>query len=253
MRRSRLPRRQVHRALADGLLVAPRRGIVALPDLAPAAQEALALGGVLSCGAAAASHGLTLLDTPDLHVTVPRNLPVPRRRGVVVHRRDVHAVDGVTVLARTAADCARCLRTLEAIVVLDQVLARRVDRREILAELRGAGAGGARALVRRASPKAGSSGETSARVALEDAGLAVEEQVLIEGVGWVDLLVEGRVVVEIDGLAYHSDGYQFRLDRHRDARLTALGYRVVRFTWADAVRRPDYVVAAVLAVLAVAV
>ena len=40
-------------------------------------------------------------------------------------------------------------------------------------------------------------------------------------------------------------------DRRRDAALVGMGYRVLRFTWLDAVRRPAYVVAAVRAALAV--
>jgi very-short-patch-repair endonuclease len=252
-RRAGLPRRQVERALREGLLVAPRRGLVADARLSPALILALAAGGVLSCASAAAAHGLDLIDPPAVvHVTVPRSYHVEPTTGVVVHRRDVPSLDGVTTLARTAADCARCLPDIDAVVVIDGVLRRGVDPHEVLAELRGRGARHPRALVARASSQADSSGETCARLALEDAGLAVEPQVFIAGVGRVDLLVEGRVVVEIDGLAYHSDGHQFRRDRHRDAALTAMGYRVLRFTWTDAVRHPRYVVSTVLAVLALA-
>ncbi len=42
----------------------------------------------------------------------------------------------------------------------------------------------------------------------------------IEGVGEVDLVVEGWVVVELDGYIYHCDEYQFGLDRWRDRRLS---------------------------------
>jgi very-short-patch-repair endonuclease len=43
----------------------------------------------------------------------------------------------------------------------------------------------------------------------------------------------GRVVVEVDGYAFHGSGRSFAMDRRRDAELTAAGYRVLRFTWAD--------------------
>jgi very-short-patch-repair endonuclease len=105
-------------------------------------------------------------------------------------------------------------------------------------------------VVARGSALSESSGETVARLAFEDAGLCVEQQVVIPGVGRVDLLVEGRVVVEIDGYTYHSDARQFAADRRRDAQLAALGYRVLRFTWLDAIRRPQYLVETVRAVLA---
>jgi very-short-patch-repair endonuclease len=42
-----------------------------------------------------------------------------------------------------------------------------------------------------------------------------------------------RVVAEVDGYAFHGSARSFALDRRRDAELTAAGYRVLRFTWAD--------------------
>jgi very-short-patch-repair endonuclease len=41
---------------------------------------------------------------------------------------------------------------------------------------------------------------------------------------------EQRLVVEIDGYAYHSDRQAFERDRSRDATLAAHGYRVIRVT-----------------------
>lgn len=39
-----------------------------------------------------------------------------------------------------------------------------------------------------------------------------------------------RTAIEIDGLAYHNGQTAFQRDRERDRRLTAAGWRVVRFT-----------------------
>jgi very-short-patch-repair endonuclease len=252
--RSRLPRRPVDRAIREGRLVVPSRGLVADPGLEPSVLGALSVGGVLSCASAALAHGIDLIDPPvAVHVTVPRSR---HRRcgppaGVVVHRRDAPTLDGIsTTLARTAADCVRCLPRRDALVVADQVLARGVDLAEVLAHLTGRRGAPSRRVLEQASPLAGSSGETVGRVVLEDAGLRVQPQVFVPGVGFVDLLVEGRLVVEVDGFAYHSDARQFALDRRRDAALVSLGYLVVRFTWLDVVRRPQYVVATVLAILA---
>jgi hypothetical protein len=252
MSRSRLPRRQVERALALGRLVRLGRGLVGLPELADHVRVAASVGGVLSCASAAAAHDLPVLSRGSTtHVTVPRGRAGVGLRQGTVHRRDVPSIDGVTTLARTAADCARCLPELDAVVVVDAVLARGVARNEVLEELNGRGARAARAVVALADPGAGSSGETAGRLAIRRAGLTVETQVLIPGVGWVDLLVEGRLVVEIDGFAYHSDAKQFAADRRRDAALVGMGYLVLRFTWLDAVTRPEYVVAMVRAALAV--
>lgn len=252
MRRSRLPTRAVRQSVSAGRLVVPRRGLVALPELDEAVLHALRCGGVLSCASAAAAHGLEVLSpVTQVHVTVPRGVHPARAPGVVVHRRDV-PVDGyATSLARAAADCTRCLEPVPALVVVESALRAGVTTDDVLAQLTGRGSGAGRRVVEQADPRSGSGGETVARVALTDAGLEVASQVAIAGVGRVDLLVEGRLVVEVDGYAYHSDYQQFSLDRRRDAALLSLGLLVVRFTWRDVVRDPQSVVATVKRILGV--
>lgn len=253
MPRSRLPRAATRSALAAGRLVAPRRGLVALAELPAEQLLALQAGGVLSCASAAAALGLDLLDGPGVpHITVPRGVRVcvPDGVPVVFHRRDVPTDGLTTTMSRAAADCARCLEPVPALVVVDSALRAGLAREQIEQHLWGRGSAAPLALVRQGDPRSQSSGETVARVTIEQSGLSVEPQVHIPGVGWVDLLVEGKVVVEIDGFSYHSDAAQFTTDRRRDAALVAMGYRVLRFTWADAVRRPEYVLSMVRRALA---
>ena len=69
-------------------------------------------------------------------------------------------------------------------------------------------------------------------------------------VGEVDLLVEGRVVVELDGFAYHSGRREFDEDRRRDRELALQGYVVLRFTARDVLDDRDRLVATVRAALA---
>lgn len=59
-----------------------------------------------------------------------------------------------------------------------------------------------------------------------------------------------RLVVEFDGYAEHSKRQQFLDDRERQNALVTAGYRVLRFTWEDLNRRPDYIVATVRRALA---
>lgn len=47
----------------------------------------------------------------------------------------------------------------------------------------------------------------------------------------VDLMIGERLIVEVDGREHHSDPVAFERDRVRDARLSALGYRVLRFSY----------------------
>ncbi|WP_157985595.1 endonuclease domain-containing protein [Microcella alkaliphila] len=86
--------------------------------------------------------------------------------------------------------------------------------------------------------------ESLVRVALRDAGLRVASQVVIPGVGRVDFLVEGRVIVEVDGREWHR-GEQER-DYRRDLEAVQRGYRVVRVDYEHAVAHAPLVVAAVV-------
>jgi very-short-patch-repair endonuclease len=52
----------------------------------------------------------------------------------------------------------------------------------------------------------------------------------------------GRLVVEVDGFAYHSSARMFERDRRRDADLTAAGLRVMRVTWRQIVSEPEALV-----------
>lgn len=119
----------------------------------------------------------------------------------------------------------------------------------VVARLVGAGARshGYR-LIRLSDPRCESVGESRARLVLVELGLDVRSQVAIydddgDFVGRVDFLVDGDVVVEFDG-AVKYDGAEGRdalvAEKIREDRLRALGYRVIRLTWAD-LDRPSYV------------
>jgi very-short-patch-repair endonuclease len=61
---------------------------------------------------------------------------------------------------------------------------------------------------------------------------------------------EARLIVEVDGYAFHSSRSSFERDRRRDADLTAHGIRVMRVTWRRIERQPEAVVATLAAALA---
>ncbi len=50
-----------------------------------------------------------------------------------------------------------------------------------------------------------------------------------------------RLIVETDGRETHFTLTAFERDRERDAALTAVGYRVVRFTWRQVIHDPERV------------
>lgn len=74
--------------------------------------------------------------------------------------------------------------------------------------------------------------ETIALDRLRSFGLPIRQQVRLEGHP-VDLLIGERLVVQIDGFAFHSDARDRRRDLAHDARLTLKGYTVLRFDYAQ--------------------
>jgi very-short-patch-repair endonuclease len=59
-----------------------------------------------------------------------------------------------------------------------------------------------------------------------------------------------RVIVEVDGFAWHSSRRAFERDRERDAELQLAGYRVLRVTWRQLEREPETVVRRIASALA---
>lgn len=235
------------------------------------------MAAVLACGPGAVVSHVSALSLHGLISKEPAHAPVHislpgvdrgRRPGIRPHRvgaletADRTAIDGVPVtsVVRTLVDVAGSVpaRTLE------QVYARAT--REGRADPAAVG----HALARRGrAPGAGrlqtlvssSAAPVFTRSVAEDrllewirkAGLpAPETNVRIGGLeldcAWQRL----RVAVEVDGFEFHSSRKRFEADRNRDARLGALGYRVVRVTWRQLERKPVATTTRFAQVLAVA-
>ncbi|WBB81561.1 hypothetical protein O7606_09465 [Micromonospora sp. WMMD882] len=146
----------------------------------------------------------------------------------------------VTSPVRTCWDVARWLPPVEAVVVVDALLARRSTSRDALRgyALDRAGDRGWRALLRvvdLADPGAESPQESRTRVRLVQAGLPrpVTQHVITRGgrfVARVDLAwPEFRVAVEYDGL-WHDDPEQFHRDRRRLNQLVGDDWIVLHLT-----------------------
>lgn len=230
-------------AVRDGAVVRLDPGLYCLPGQETGdATVAVRYNGVLSCASAAAHHGLDLFGRPSLHVTT-RSTPPTHVRGVSFHRRRVECDARVTTLRQTLLDCCRCLATAQAVSVLDSALRQgRIDQAELasLVPARGRSARTVRQAIALADPQAQSVLESAARVLMLCGAVGpVESQVEVPRVGWVDFVVDGWLVVEVDGYAVHRE--RFREDRRRDAELVRQGYVVVRFTYEDVERRPEWV------------
>jgi hypothetical protein len=218
---------------------------------------------VVSHQSAAALWGLELLRPPELcHVTVPRRSSKRVLPDTVVHRadlgtRDVVQRDGmrVTTVERTAVDLARLLPLPEGVALMDSALRLGVPLGRLQQRSAAARGPGSRALGRAvalADPRSESFLESSCRAILAAAGLAPERtQLWVHGPGGrrlarVDFAWPSyRVVVELDGFAFHSGRERYRSDRRRINALGLAGWLVLRFSWEDVVGNPHAVVSAV--------
>jgi very-short-patch-repair endonuclease len=84
---------------------------------------------------------------------------------------------------------------------------------------------------------------------LDVLGVSYETQVFVEGVGWVDFLVEGWLAIEGDGYEFHRDRESYRNDRRRGNRLVEGRLTVLRFSWEDVHLSPMRTLAQIAAVL----
>jgi very-short-patch-repair endonuclease len=223
--------RGVRRAAADAGLAS---------DLV-AWQEVLPRSAVFTHLTAAAMHRLWVPPLPEdlpLFVAVPTSAARPRRPQLVVTRHPAvpeHVeVDGarVATVAETLVGCARDLRLLDLVVLLDSALhLDRVTRSEIVTvcRRRHRGSRRLREALAFADARSESPWESVLRMFHLAVGAPVEPQVRIvdpDGVfvARADLLVRGtRHVHEYDG-AGHRDARQHRADLRRERALLAAGY-----------------------------
>jgi very-short-patch-repair endonuclease len=254
--RHRLVQSRLHR-------VHPKVFLVGNGIASPLAREAAAL---LSCGrnsalshrpAASICNLLPRLDG-DVDVTVVARNPRPRT-GIRIHRvrsldpRDLMRRSGLLLTAppRTLLDLATVLseRQLERAVeaALRLGLAREKQLRALLGRAGGhQGRGRLRAVLNLQEGPSFTRSEAEERfLALVRAARLPPPQCNVRlGSFEVDFLWRGeRLVVEVDGYAFHSTRAAFESDRRRDAELQMKGYSVMRVTWRQIVEEPEALVA----------
>ena len=268
-------RRQVGTRLANGRLHRVHRGVYLVGHTAAphgarevAALLALGPGAVISYRSAAALWDLLPYPaTADVCVTIAQRR-IRSRPGVTarvsgdLRGADVRVLGGIPVTSP-----ARTVAGLAVELGLDELehLAAEAQRRslarpsELIAELdRLTGRPGARALrtvLDRDGGPAFTRSEAERRLLrlVREAGLPTP-LVNAKRHGYeLDFLWPAeRLVVEVDGLRFHSDLRAQRVDRRRDAELVALGYSVMRFTWDRLTRQASAVVAQLAAALTLA-
>jgi len=240
-------------------------GHAVAPPLAHEMAAVLACGdgAVVSHHAAASMWSLPVPETDVIDITVIRRNP-RAREGLRVHlvrrldRRDIRAWEGVplTAPARTLLDVAAVIPVRDLERAVNEAQIRRLVRtRQLLDVLeRSRGRREARAL-RELLDVDPALTRSEAEVRLLDllraADLPPTGVNVRIGRHEVDFVWRPqRLVVEVDGYAYHGTRAAFERDRRRDAELQAAGHRVTRVTWRQLVDRPEAVVARIAGALA---
>ena len=264
---------RVHRIHQTVYSLVPRE-LLKREGLYMAAVLACGPGAVLSHRSAARLHGLRDWGHTRIEITVPRR---SRRShdGVLVHcstsltDADATVVDGIPVTSvhRTlfdvaelvtqrqlerAFDQAEILEALDLNAINDQ-LARNPTRpgakkvRKLLAEhyigSTATWSENEEALLEITRGLGLPDPETNKFIVLDDGGPPIRVDFV-----WSDQ----RVILEADSDKWHRSRQRFEIDRERDQRLTAAGWKVIRTTWRQMKRRPDDLSAVLLKLLGLA-
>lgn len=241
-------------------------GVVVTVAVRDRAAQLAVPGSVLAGPSAARRWGL---DVPDDRVClIVRPHTTTRHRDALLlyeslEAGDLQSFEGVPITSRerTVFDCLRLVPEQQAVRLLDLALQSRWITMDDLADRvrRHLGRRGARRLVRLLRLASGATRSAAERLAerlLQQAGIGgwVANFPIREGGGFVGVgdFVFRRVklVIEIDGWAFHVTPDRFQADRQRQNRLVAAGWTVLRFTWRDLTQRPDYVISTIRAMLA---
>ena len=256
----------VRRRLRSGYWVRCSQGVYFVNDrpFTDAARIRAALWGhgehAAASGLAAAWwHELTKYAPDIVEVTVPRNSHGRSRDGSRVRRRDLNPSE--IVVHRRIRVTALPLTVLEAAVqrgggakLMDSALQRHTTLTELWrSHLRNKGRYGsprARMFLQAASDGAHSEAERILVKLLRRAGITGWHTNYPIGPYKVDVgFPRPKIVIEVDGWAFHSDQESFQIDRRRQNYLILMGWQVLRFTWLDLVEYPDRVIAEIRAAI----
>ncbi len=215
--------------LAHPSVIRLRQGVYACAHLRGPLVTAARTGGALTCVSVLRESGVWAGHDRRVHVQVP---PTSSRQagGTRLHwERPTLEMETPWRAGRPEAlrQAVRCLDTEDAVAALESAI-----RTGFLPEhqVRGLVALAPRR-VRRLEPlviaNSGSGNETLVRLRLIAAGHRVDAQTEVPGLGHQDLLVDGRVAIEVDSKRWH--GHDIReLDVDRDLVSFGLGRPVIR-------------------------
>jgi len=260
LRREGVSEQRLTLSVREGSVIRVRRGHYARPGTDDALLRAVRVGGRLACVSAARRYGIWVEKNLFLHLAMAhsssrlrspgnrfRALDELNRDGCTLHWSPTVDPDGYEVsLIDALVQLVRCQSAPLAIAALDSALNLTLlaNLDEVFARLPRRSA----RLEKRVDRRSMSGIETLVRLMVEDDGIPFDLQVTFAGVGDVDLVLDHRVIIEVDGREFHQN-QQLR-DYARDAALASRGYVVLRFDYAQVMYAPETVMAAIRGALA---
>ena len=236
-----------------GRIVRVRSGVFASRGAAIDVVAAAAHGGALTCGSALRIREVWTLEAPtEVHVWMGLGgrRHHPKQCGCVAHftrgRMDV----GIAPIEVALTHAYACYGEEFFFAAYESAWNKRMLTAAARAHVRSALPATARWLVDFARPDAESGLESLVRLRLHLIGVAVRTQVVVDGVGRVDFVIEGRVILEADGRDNHEGAEKRHRDLMRDAVASGLGFETLRFDYSMILYSWDVVAAAILAALA---
>ena len=253
------------RQIADGAVLRIRRGWFALPSVPTDVIRAIRVGGSLGCVSGATLHGTWKPADIRLHTMVRNDAraimdpesgvatsPAGMSDKVVVHwtaRISAQDSRGLMPIVDCLVQTIACQPADIAFAVVESALNRQLVSRMQWDELWRRCPASSRYMLKMARADAGSGNESIFRFRMSGLGVAMQSQIWVSGVGYVDFLIGDRLIVEIDSEKHHG-GREARLrDIQRDATAAALGAVTLRFDQSQILYDWDYVEATVLAVI----
>lgn len=243
-------KRELATAVEGAGIVRLREGVYAVPTADPRVLEAARHGGEVGCVSALRAHGVWVLEAPGrLHVWLggKGRKHTHEKCRCIDHHDAGGAAFGIAHVALALVQAAGCCDAETFFAAYESAwktgMLTRTDRewirRTVPARMRW--------LVDLARPDADSGLESLLRLRLIRLGVALECQVIIVGVGRVDFVAAGVLIIEVDGRQNH-DGESLRhKDLVRDAAAAALGYETLRFDYALVVHEWHTVEKAIIA------
>lgn len=239
----------IGRAVERGSILRVRQGVFATVSADATVVRAAEHGGALTCCRALRLHGIWTLDDDDTpHVWLGRKSRIHHVGCACIgHWHDGASTLGLAPLEDVLLDIYRCRGAETFFAGLESALRQR--KIVSLSRLRSRLPASARWLVDLARHDADSGLESLLRLRLHLLGVALQCQVVIDGVGRVDFVIAGRIILEADGEEFHGGSAERRRDRRRDAESSVRGYETLRFDYDLIIRAWPVVQAAILRAL----